>query len=546
MTYAGISTITIENILEDVALALVEPIVNTNLGTKVTIQNVSSTVTPGSMVGIYIGAVLLVGLNGDQEQVTVTAVTATTFTAVFEFPHAATDPVVGSTFPSGQTDHPLFTQDEIFGYLADVQNDFLLKTRCIFGVTGTFLEPPNIPLSNGVRYYSQPPQAVRLERLAGSRPSGFQVVASVVVDEDFATQPNQDPITGNWSVFDSTDNVLGQILGGLFIGQANSSCDMLYDDNTIDWSANQAVSGTLEALVTGTGDAWLFVRGQLFLGPNDEYNGYAAGLISVPASPFPGGMGQRTEFQITSAENTLFTGSLIPNPGDIFTFAVVDEVLYFFQNNVLIVMVNTDGSSESGLPGISAEPVLGPAGSVAWSTFSAGVATVSQSSLSFSPGGSSFYLPVLVDLYETTQSDLDAENGNWEVDAGSPAQWFRDNIDSSKFGVYPLPNSGGTLELWYSKRGLLGNAANFFLAETLLIPDVMSHYIKYGVLSRCWSKDGESHDPLRAEYCKKRYELGIVLVQRFMEGIGIQAQPKTPQTFSPMAISREPAEVTGG
>ena len=152
-----------------------------------------------------------------------------------------------------------------------------------------------------------------------------------------------------------------------------------------------------------------------------------------------------------------------------------------------------------------------------------------------------------IDLYETTQSDLDLGNYAWVSVSGPPEQWFRDQIDTGVFGLYPLPDVTGDLELWYSKRGPLSSTSVLNLQNTLLIPDVMAHYVKYGVLNRCWSKDGESHNPLRAEYCGKRFDLGVELTNRFMEGIGIQAKPANGSTFSPMAIaSSGEAQASGG
>ena len=310
-------TTTVEQILEDVSYALIEIVVNTTLGTPVTLLG-QTVITPLSMVGIYPGAYLLVDTGTSQEQITVGAVTATTFTAYFTLSHSASALVVGATFPSGQTDHPLFTQDEVLGYLADVQNDFLLKTRCIFGITGTFSEPANLALVAQQRFYAQPPTAIRVER-----------VARII-------------------------------------------------------------------------------------------------------------------------------------PGE-------------------------------------SQPIM--------------------------------------DLYDTTQADLDMDNFAWTSDSDVPKNWFRDQIDTSQLGLDPMPSVNGFLELWYSKRGPLGNQGAIPLVGTLLIPDVMAHYIKYGVLARCWSKDGEARDPQRAEYCKKRYEFGITLVQRFLEGIGLDTGAQK-QSYSPMAVSQ--------
>jgi len=67
--------------------------VNTTLGT--TIAAGSQTVTPASMIGIYKGLVLSIG--GTSENVTVTAVTATTFTATFANAHSASDSVTAQS-----------------------------------------------------------------------------------------------------------------------------------------------------------------------------------------------------------------------------------------------------------------------------------------------------------------------------------------------------------------------------------------------------------------------------------------------------------------
>ncbi len=49
----------------------------------------SQTVTPGTMVGIQVGSILTVDPGANQEEVAVTAVTSTTFTAVFQASHPA-------------------------------------------------------------------------------------------------------------------------------------------------------------------------------------------------------------------------------------------------------------------------------------------------------------------------------------------------------------------------------------------------------------------------------------------------------------------------
>lgn len=72
--------------------------ISTTLGTTVAGAG-SATVTPGSMTGIYVGRVLFVGSSGADSStgVVVTAITASTFTAVFATSHAGTDTVTASS-----------------------------------------------------------------------------------------------------------------------------------------------------------------------------------------------------------------------------------------------------------------------------------------------------------------------------------------------------------------------------------------------------------------------------------------------------------------
>lgn len=320
-------SLTFENILEDVSSVLIELFVNTLLGT--TISAGVQTVAPGSMTGIYVGAALIVGTGAAQEVITVLAVTATTFTAAFANGHFGTEALVGATFPSGQTDAPLFTQSEMIAYLTDVQNDFLLKTRILYAIATQNTSP-------GVRFYPQPLTAIRLERIA---------------------------------------------------------------------------------LPTGS-----------------TSEGYGTG----PYGQFPYG----------------------------------------------------GGTASAGL---------------------------------------------MMDMYETSQSNLDLMDPLWAQKQNIPQQWFRDQIDTAMFGLYPLPSAIFLLEQWYSLRG---PSSGNLLTTLLLVPDIFGHYMKYGTLARCFSKDGEMRDPKRADYCKKRYDLGIFLALKFMTGAGVNMDKGIRQNpdFSPMPV----------
>lgn len=137
--------------------ALVEPVVNTTLGTVVSPG--INTVIPLSMAGIYQGAQLIVGTGADVEIVVVTSVTATTFTANFAFSHLSTDPVYAATFATGQPDNILFTQTEMLSYLSEAMDDFTLKTRPMYNIAAA-------GFTAGVRAYQAPNDALRIERIS--------------------------------------------------------------------------------------------------------------------------------------------------------------------------------------------------------------------------------------------------------------------------------------------------------------------------------------------------------------------------------------------
>jgi hypothetical protein len=514
-------TTTVEQILEDVSLALIETLVNTTLGTSVTLLG-QTVVTPPSMVGIYSGAYLLVDTGTDQEQITVSAVTATTFTAYFTLPHDASAPLVGATFPSGQTDHPLFTQNEILGYLADVQNDFLLKTRCIFGVTGTFSEPANLALVAQQRFYAQPPMAIRVERVARVIPGVGSAPKFTELAADLLNGVNANPLNpAIWS--QDSAHIFGplQILNNQCVSanlEVSVGCLELYTGVTLP--NDQFVQITLnefDFLADPDGFICLLMRSNLDTSTCYEIaldGGFVPGQGMVSIQVYVG--------DAFIAINT-YSGpaNLTFSRGDVILCAVVGTTIYVYQNGNLIFQVS-DSLVTSGQAGIFLGATINVA-NMGVTNFSTGRVLASSSEI--------------IDLYDTTQADLDMENFAWTSDSDVPRNWFRDQIDTSQLGLDPMPSVNGSLELWYSKRGPLGNQGAILLTGTLLIPDVMAHFLKYGVLARCFSKDGESRDPLRAEYCKKRFEFGITLVQRFLEGIGLDTGAPE-QKYSPMTVSK--------
>lgn len=269
------------DLLTEISLALIDDFVYTTasapIGTGV------QTVTPLSMTGIYIGALLIVGAGTTREIVTVTAVTATTFTATFVNTHPLGELIQAATFAAGLPDYQLFTQAEMLSYMAVIQNDFLVKTRPVYVVGSA-----SIQTSKTV--YDYPSDAIRIERI----------------------------------------DIAGTKLRN----------------------------------------------------------------VSTPS--------------------------------------------------------------------------------------------------------------------------LDWANLSWQQSAAAqPDSWYTDKTGAKKYAVTPSPNVGYTATLMYSQSG----PDTIALTDTLLVPDPMAHYIKYGMMAVIFGKDGEQRDVDRAQYCGYRYDLGVKIVQVFMEGV---------------------------
>lgn len=177
---------------------LVEPNVNTTLGTSVSpgIQ----TVTPPSMMAIYVGAKVIVDTGPFQEVVTVTGVnnavgtsTPVSFTASFANSHSGTAALVGATFPSGQPPMFLFNQTEALNYLLNAQQDYLLRVRLLITVT-------TMTYSQSVRFYTQPATTIRLERIARQNGNDPTTSQPTYIDLFNTSAADLDMIVQNWTL----------------------------------------------------------------------------------------------------------------------------------------------------------------------------------------------------------------------------------------------------------------------------------------------------------------------------------------------------------
>jgi len=141
-------------------------------------------------------------------------------------------------------------------------------------------------------------------------------------------------------------------------------------------------------------------------------------------------------------------------------------------------------------------------------------------------------VPSAVELWNTTQTDLDLENAGWPRDQG-PTSWYQDQLSTQAIGFGPPPNVGNTVTLMYSQKA----ATWLNLLSTFLVPDPMLVAIKYRTLALCFSKDGECRDPQRAQFCQALYDMLVKICQKFM--CGIDARMKAAEeTVEPLAAQR--------
>ncbi len=124
------------------------------------------------------------------------------------------------------------------------------------------------------------------------------------------------------------------------------------------------------------------------------------------------------------------------------------------------------------------------------------------------------FTPTGGDPYELSPSDtFEADHGipDWDT-VSHPKVYYTD--PTLVIGIAPIPDSNGSIELQYVATGtnLTGSGAS------LTAQDEMVPTIKYGIMADMLSKVGRAHDPIRAQYCDERYEMGIEAVKALING----------------------------
>jgi len=127
------------------------------------------------------------------------------------------------------------------------------------------------------------------------------------------------------------------------------------------------------------------------------------------------------------------------------------------------------------------------------------------------------YAGLWLRLLEVSQEELSMQNPFYRDNfATKLTSWFEDRTGLYQFGVNGRPSTGLPIEILCSVR----DSDTLEMTDGFLVPDPFLHYIRYLSLSYAFSKDGEQRDPMRAAYCKQRYDRGVMITRRWMGWAG--------------------------
>lgn len=120
-------------------------------------------------------------------------------------------------------------------------------------------------------------------------------------------------------------------------------------------------------------------------------------------------------------------------------------------------------------------------------------------------------------IYRTNKQQLDHEDPAWRTRSGKPKRYHQDQLATHRFETDYAPatadlNGGNEFELVYTK--LPTELTD--IGDTVAMPNYTHMYLKFGVLARMLSKEGEAQDPARAQYSEARFMNGVNLIRKLM------------------------------
>lgn len=119
-----------------------------------------------------------------------------------------------------------------------------------------------------------------------------------------------------------------------------------------------------------------------------------------------------------------------------------------------------------------------------------------------------------IPLTPTDAFEIDLMVPSWEATPADPIGILDGDEGTLTVRLGPVPDANGTLELLYVALPTAANGSGV----TLSLPAETLDGIRYGTLADLLGKMGRGSDPLRAQYCQERFEMGEMLTEIILGG----------------------------
>jgi hypothetical protein len=100
-----------------------------------------------------------------------------------------------------------------------------------------------------------------------------------------------------------------------------------------------------------------------------------------------------------------------------------------------------------------------------------------------------------------------------------PATWMQSTEPPPQFDVDYVPPVPGNYDVLTVNSGPVSNSV---AAQTMKVPDDWSWVVKYGLMSDVFGRESIAKDPLRADYCQKRYQQGLQVMMQSPAVLSLQ------------------------
>lgn len=104
---------------------------------------------------------------------------------------------------------------------------------------------------------------------------------------------------------------------------------------------------------------------------------------------------------------------------------------------------------------------------------------------------------------------------SWTTTPGTPEAYVEESLPTQTVEIIPAPDAAGELDILYTD--LATQLPTTPDGTVLGIPNDFTPYIKWGALADLLSKEGQAHDPFRAEYAETRFQEGIILAKILLQ-----------------------------